>query len=415
MKVRFYCVRHGETLFNVTGRVQGICDSPLTEKGIQQAQLAQHALRNVWFHKAFVSPSERCTDTSDIVLAGRYMHAEIKNNLHEMDFGRLEGSDEPEDIKDFESRIENFSFASIGGESESDLLIRIDSVLKETVSQCEDGDNVLLVTHGAFMMGLMRYLGVNLNEYITDCIENHREIIPNAGIMEFAFDTDHFEIVQLISKPELFIPSKVEKTVHFYYVRHGETRFNMEDRFQGWCDAPLTEKGIHQAETAHDYLKSTPFAFACCSTTLRTRRTAQIILKDRNVSLLPLKGLKEVFVGKYEGWKYKENREILEPRGLRVEWKDVGGENYEELSERICDSFALMNSRAKNEENVLVVSHGTYYMNMLKTLFHIDSAAYRKKCIEEGKAYMPNCGVFSFDTVNGEYVFSDYMKDIGNK
>lgn len=416
MKVRFYCVRHGETLFNVTGRVQGICDSPLTEKGIRQAHLAKHALRNVWFHKAFVSPSERCIDTADIVLTGRYMHAVVQDNLHEMDFGKLEGSDDPEDIRDFESRIGSFSFASVGGESRKDLLNRIDHVLKEITGQCKDGDHVLLVSHGAFMMGLMEYLGVSLNIYIEDCIRDQKEIIPNAGIMEFVFDTDHFAIIQEIHKPESFVPAREEKKVHFYYVRHGETLFNVEDRFQGWCDGPLTEKGIHQAEMAHDYLYNVPFAFACCSTTLRTRRTAQIILRNRNeISLLPLKGLKEVFVGQYEGWKYKENRDILEPRGFAVKWKDVGGENYDELSARIYDSFALMNSRAKDGENVLVVSHGTYYMNMLKALFHIDWTAYRKKCIEEGRAYMPNCGVFTFDVVNGEYVFSDYMKDINSK
>ena len=415
MKVRFYCVRHGETLFNVTGRIQGVCDSPLTEKGIHQAHLAQHSLRNVWFHKAFVSPSERCIDTSDIVLNGRYMHAEVENNLHEMDFGRLEGSDEPEDIKAFESRIEIFSFDCFGGESKEDLLNRIDSVLRDITGQCKDGDNVLLVTHGAFMMGLMMYLGVNLNTYIEECIQNHKEVIPNAGIMEFTFDKDHFEIVQIISKPELFVPATVKKTVHFYYVRHSETVFNIEDRFQGVCDGPLTEKGILQAKKAHDYLKDIPFAFACCSTTLRTRRTAQMILNDRDVSLLPLKGLREVNVGKYEAYKYTPNREILAPRSHATHWKDVGGEDFEDLSARMHDSFALMTSRAKDGDNVLVVSHGTYYMNMLTAFFGIDRNAYREKCNAEGKIPTPNCGLFTFDSVDGSYIFSDYMMDIVNQ
>lgn len=36
-----YLMRHGETLFNTQGRVQGVCDSPLTENGRAQAQAAK--------------------------------------------------------------------------------------------------------------------------------------------------------------------------------------------------------------------------------------------------------------------------------------------------------------------------------------------------------------------------------------
>ena len=36
-------------------------------------------------------------------------------------------------------------------------------------------------------------------------------------------------------------------TVTFYITRHGETQFNVENRVQGWCDSPLTAKGIYDA------------------------------------------------------------------------------------------------------------------------------------------------------------------------
>lgn len=416
MKVRFYCVRHGETLFNVTGRVQGICDSPLTEKGIQQAGEAQHALRSVWFHRAYVSPSERCVDTADIILTGRYMHAMVKEDLHEQNFGILEGSDDPADIQAFEKHIGDFSFSEFGGESRMDVLARIDRVLKEIVKECNDGDHVLLVTHGAFMMGIMLYLSVDINAYINDCIQNEKQIIPNAGIMEFEFDTDSFKVIQVIQSPVLYSPLKEKKTVHFYFVRHGETLFNIQDRFQGVCDGPLTQKGIEQAKRAHEYLKDIPFAFACCSTSLRTRRTAQLILEGRAVSLLPLKGLREVNVGKFEAWKYTPNKQILQPRGLETHWKDAGGEDYEDVKNRMFDTFSLLFSRAKDGDCVLVVSHGTYYMNMLTAFFDIDRNAYRDECTALGKAPMPNCGLFTFDAINGDYIFQDYMKDItGNE
>lgn len=36
------------------------------------------------------------------------------------------------------------------------------------------------------------------------------------------------------------------KTIYYYYVRHGETVFNLENRMQGITDSPLTSKGIEQ-------------------------------------------------------------------------------------------------------------------------------------------------------------------------
>ena len=41
-----------------------------------------------------------------------------------------------------------------------------------------------------------------------------------------------------------------------YLMRHGQTLFNVEHKIQGWCDSPLTEQGIKQAEIAARYFHS---------------------------------------------------------------------------------------------------------------------------------------------------------------
>ncbi|MBP5280050.1 MAG: histidine phosphatase family protein, partial [Erysipelotrichaceae bacterium] len=66
--VEFYYVRHGRTLFNEIGRMQGYCDSPLTEDGIRMAIEARDELKSTRFTKAYSSTSERCVDTARIVL-----------------------------------------------------------------------------------------------------------------------------------------------------------------------------------------------------------------------------------------------------------------------------------------------------------------------------------------------------------
>jgi broad specificity phosphatase PhoE len=59
MKITFYYVRHGQTLFNVIERMQGECDSPLTEAGIEGARDTASALRKVHFAGCYSSFSER--------------------------------------------------------------------------------------------------------------------------------------------------------------------------------------------------------------------------------------------------------------------------------------------------------------------------------------------------------------------
>ena len=77
MKVTFYFVRHGETLFNRKGRIQGVCDSPLTGNGIKQAEKAGEALKEIYFDRAYVSPSERAMDTAELILNGRKTEADF--------------------------------------------------------------------------------------------------------------------------------------------------------------------------------------------------------------------------------------------------------------------------------------------------------------------------------------------------
>ena len=48
MSKRLYLMRHGETLFNKLGRIQGACDSPLTDDGIRQAKMAKQYYKELF-------------------------------------------------------------------------------------------------------------------------------------------------------------------------------------------------------------------------------------------------------------------------------------------------------------------------------------------------------------------------------
>lgn len=99
--VRFFVVRHGKTLFNDMGKVQGWCDTPLLDESVEQARLLGRALAERDFVAAFSSDSGRAVQTLDAILAGRaeasdgtasapQMRAADKR-LREWCYGDLEG------------------------------------------------------------------------------------------------------------------------------------------------------------------------------------------------------------------------------------------------------------------------------------------------------------------------------------
>ena len=90
MKKTLYIMRHGETLFNVQKKIQGWCDSPLTEKGIQQAKVAGQYFRDnkIQFDAAYCSTAERASDTLELVTDMPYTRLK---GLKELSFGVFEG------------------------------------------------------------------------------------------------------------------------------------------------------------------------------------------------------------------------------------------------------------------------------------------------------------------------------------
>lgn len=73
-------------------------------------------------------------------------------------------------------------------------------------------------------------------------------------------------------------------SVHIYMVRHGETYFNFLHRFQGWSDAPLTEKGIQDGYHAGTRLANVHFDGAYSSDLTRAIHTARYILTNNAAS-----------------------------------------------------------------------------------------------------------------------------------
>ena len=86
-----------------------------------------------------------------------------------------------------------------------------------------------------------------------------------------------------------------------YIVRHGETDWNKEHKVQGAVDIPLNKYGIHLAEETADGLENIRFDAAYSSPLSRAKKTAEVILKGRNIKIKEDKRIQEICFGAYEG------------------------------------------------------------------------------------------------------------------
>jgi len=180
-------MRHGQTIFNVRRKVQGWCDSPLTELGIKQAETAAKYFKdnNISFDRAYSSTSERACDTLEIVTDMSYSRLK---GLKEWNFGTFEG--ESEDLNpalpygDF--------FANYGGEKEKEKEFqkRIVDTVQNIVE--EDNEVFLIVSHGAACRKFMQYW-----EHTSPITQKER--ISNCCILKFEYENKEFKLVEIIN------------------------------------------------------------------------------------------------------------------------------------------------------------------------------------------------------------------------
>ena len=186
--MKIYLVRHGQTLFNQQKKVQGWCDSPLTQEGNQQAIAVSKTLQSISSECAYSSTSERAMDTMHYILQDRSVPYAYVKGLKELNFGSLEGEKEADVFTDI--RVYEKGFEMYGGETLPTCNQRFMTCL-ETIAKSHT-DNVLVVAHGGVIMGALRCLDE------ARFMKHMQEVgdIENCSVTILEY-TDHFEILDL--------------------------------------------------------------------------------------------------------------------------------------------------------------------------------------------------------------------------
>ena len=150
-----------------------------------------------------------------------------------------------------------------------------------------------------------------------------------------------------------------------YLVRHGQTAWNQQCRYQGSQDIPLDEVGISQVLRVASRLKEINWHGVISSDLIRTKQTAQMILDEASSALEThyLPELREMHFGDWEGITFTEAEEKW-PDKAQAFFEDPtapiipNGENATQFRERVMKGFEQILELGKDGENWLVATHG---------------------------------------------------------
>ena len=162
-------------------------------------------------------------------------------------------------------------------------------------------------------------------------------------------------------------------------VRHGESQWNLENRFTGWVDVPLSGKGEKEAVEAGERLKEEGLKFDCAFTSdlKRAQDTLKLILEKLGQTGIPVKkdkALNERHYGELQGLNKAETAKKFGEEQVKI-WRrsyDVappGGESLKDTAARTLPYFdSHIVPELKKGHQVLVAAHGNSLRSIVMSL-----------------------------------------------
>lgn len=178
-------------------------------------------------------------------------------------------------------------------------------------------------------------------------------------------------------------------------VRHGQSLWNLENRFTGWTDVPLTAKGIEEARNAGRLLAGHNIEVAYTSSLCRARDTLTEILalqksNSSNVPIISTSALNERNYGDLTGLNKDKVRAEYGDEQLRI-WRrsyDIAppnGESLKDTKERVLPLLqdSILDDIKQNKD-VLVVAHGNSNRSIVMVLENVSPEKIVERELETG-------------------------------
>ena len=157
--------------------------------------------------------------------------------------------------------------------------------------------------------------------------------------------------------------------MHIHLIRHGETDWNAIRRIQGQMESRLTEQGREQALALGERLQDYPISRIFCSSSVRTRETADLVFGMKFPDITYQDNLREIHLGPWEGDYYDRLAET-DPEQFQYFWNEphlfslAGAETFLELQQRGADAIRSIVEQGEHD-HVAVVSHGALIKSIL--------------------------------------------------
>ena len=398
VSLRLVLVRHGLSSFNVEHRIQGRDDlSALTPEGVEQALATGRALADLPLHAVYSSPLRRAADTCRHLLSshGQAIEPQLSDRLLEIDLEPWSGLRRDELRQRFPQQEALWRRAPHTLELEradgrrynplAELLAQADSFREQLLDHYSEAlhgtdATVLVVGHNAILRCLvLALLSLNGEGFRRLRLDNASVSVLNLSRQEGGDMQVQLESLNSTAHLGSPLPAKGKGT-RLLLVRHGETDWNRQGRFQGQIDIPLNANGWAQAEAAGSFLAPVPIQRAYTSSMARPRQTAEAILASHpGVPLTSTTGLVEIGHGLWEG---RLEREIDQgwPQ-LLADWKRAPetvqmpeGETIHQVWDRSCATWHTIASSLSGEETALVVAHDAVNKTILCALLGLTPA-----------------------------------------
>ncbi len=186
-----------------------------------------------------------------------------------------------------------------------------------------------------------------------------------------------------------------------YLIRHGETAWNADGRFQGQHDVPLNDTGLRQATDTGAALARVPFAAVYTSDLARAAQTAAQVAAPHGLTLRADPRLRELHFGAWETHTMAEigaaHPELLaawhtNPLHVRL----PGGETLAEMQLRVAAALTDIVA-AHPDETVAVIGHGGTVRALIVTALGADLSVFRRLRFD-------NCSISLLDVTDGRYL-----------